>query len=353
MIGLMKPERSPVGIDIGSRCVKAVQLERSKSGWRIAAAAAFAHAGDDVPSPDAVANRIAEVMGRQGFTGRSIVLAVPAAQLILNTLELPPRASGAPLEEIARAELARAAKVGPDALEARLWDLPDPARAANATHCMAAAVRHADADALLDVLERHALRVRALDIQAWALCRACLPLTRESAGLSCILDLGWTSAMLTLVQRQTVLYQRTLGESGLLTLRTAIASRFDVMPEVAGHLLEASMADDPERRPSRHANLNQDLSAVLASHLDAMVEELRVSLTYASHRYPAAPVLQLLLTGGGAGLADLPEKIERATGIPARRVNPSELMECNPAVQARCQRPLLMTAMGLAQHAGD
>ena len=349
----MKLARSPIGIDIGTRCVKAAQLERTKGGWRIAAAAAFAHPGEDTPPPDAIANRIAEILGRQGFTGKDVVLAVPAAQLILNTLELPPRGSGAPLEEIARTELARAAKVGPDAIEARLWDLPDPARAANASHCMAAAIRHADADALLDVLERHALRVCALDIQAWALCRACLPITRQSDGLSCILDMGWTSALLTLVQRETVVYQRTLNESGLGTLRSAIAARFDVPGDVAGHLLDTLMADEPSRRPARYEHLNQDMSAVLASHLDAMLDELRVSLTYASHRYPTSPVTQLLLTGGGAGLVDLPERTERQIGIPARRVDPSELMDCQPAIRGRCNRPLLMTALGLAQHSGD
>jgi type IV pilus assembly protein PilM len=350
---LMTRSRSPIGIDLGSRSVKAVQLERAGAGWRLAAAAAFAHPTGERPPLDEVTGRLGEVLERQGFAGRDVVTAVPAGQLILNALELPPRASGAPLQEIARAELARSARVAADAIEARVWDLPGPARASNATHCIAAAVRHADADSLLDALERRGMRVRALDIQAWALCRACAPLMPEPEGLSCILDIGWTSALLALVHGQTLVYQRAMAESGLGTLRDAIADRLDVTHEVAGHLLDSTMVNDPEEQPDSPDGPRQDTLAILASHLDAMVEELRVSLSYASHRYPASPVSQLLLTGGGASLAGLHQKLSQQAGIPARRVCPADLLECEPAARVRCGRPLLMTALGLAQYAGD
>src|SRR5687768_13237888 len=40
MSRLVTGRRSPIGIDVGGRAVKAVQLERGRGGWRVAAAAA-------------------------------------------------------------------------------------------------------------------------------------------------------------------------------------------------------------------------------------------------------------------------------------------------------------------------
>src|SRR5687768_2050813 len=113
MSRLVKGPRSPIGIDVGGRAVKAVQLQRGPAGWRVAAAAAVprvpaerkhagtptapaaaAAPGDAAPAPAdqgmaaitapsaAELNRLYDTLERQGFAGRQVVLAVPDARLL-------------------------------------------------------------------------------------------------------------------------------------------------------------------------------------------------------------------------------------------------------------------------------
>ena len=90
------PEKtySPIGLDIGRRCVKAVQLMRAKTGWRIAAAAVLERKTEDALLNAEEAERLCDVLHRQGFRGGDVVIAAPGRALRAEVLELPPRKLG-------------------------------------------------------------------------------------------------------------------------------------------------------------------------------------------------------------------------------------------------------------------
>src|SRR5437773_9923003 len=101
---------SPIGLDLGSRQVKAVQLSRGPDGgWVLSASATFPRAQANTASTIDVseARRIADVLFRRGFVGNELALAVPDDKLLTANLELPPRSNEIPLDEIARGEFAR------------------------------------------------------------------------------------------------------------------------------------------------------------------------------------------------------------------------------------------------------
>ena len=113
MFGFSRDSRSPIGIDIGTRRIKAMQLDRA--GTRICAAAIMQRLESAaVPSSHEVA-RLAATLDRTGFAGNRIVLAVPPDMLISDVLELPK--SAVQLEQLARMEVARAHRCAPDAVE--------------------------------------------------------------------------------------------------------------------------------------------------------------------------------------------------------------------------------------------
>lgn len=155
---------SPIGLDIGGRYVKAAQLSRSPDGWRIEATACFPRVTSEAELDRRQVQQIHDVLSRQGFRGRSVVLAVPAGTLLTAILELPPRRSGALLEQIARAELARMYKCDAQSIEISCWDLPVPSSADGSTAVMATSCRHADARELLKAFEDTGLGVKALDV---------------------------------------------------------------------------------------------------------------------------------------------------------------------------------------------
>src|SRR5688572_30026381 len=93
---------TPIGLDIGSCSIKAVQLQRVREDWRVAAVTSLPRPQINAPLDRIAVRRIADVLYRQGFHGQSVVLAAPSDKLAADILELPPRTSGVPLEQIAR-----------------------------------------------------------------------------------------------------------------------------------------------------------------------------------------------------------------------------------------------------------
>ena len=395
--------RSPIGIDVGTRSVKALQFGRDRfgaGGWHVTAAAEVPR--DDVTPPAAggaaaaqgpgqaaaqpagqsarhacaltaaEVRRLAGTLERQGFAGDDVVLAVPGERLHSSMLELPPRSSNAPLEQIARMELARAFRFAPDSFEMGCWDLPAAARATKQTPVMAVACTHADEAALMDPFEAEGMNVCALDVKAAAHARACGPLLgADSGGITGIVDLGWTSATLSLMHRGVAIYGRALGDSGICKLYHTLATRLGLEIEVIDYLLSdtglsgtesaaaaaAAHPVAPQYRNGVHgaapvgrkAKAATDAAGLIAAHFEAAVHELQVSLSYAQNQYPDTPLSRLLVVGGGGCIRGVTEHLRRTLGIEARAVAPADLAACSPAVADKCASPALTTALGLAQ----
>src|SRR4051794_31126799 len=98
---MSRRQLSAIGIDAGAGAISAVQVSAAGDGRpRIEAAGIVERSEAEgpvgIPSLDE-ARRLADVLYRQGFEGRRVVLAVPDGVLLTALLELPPRGSGAPL----------------------------------------------------------------------------------------------------------------------------------------------------------------------------------------------------------------------------------------------------------------
>ena len=345
-------KRTPIGIDIGGRCVKAAQLARGKAGWALKAAAMFAQSALNAPIDRAMVGRLSAVLERQGFRGRSVVLSMPAGKLSAAVLELPPRSSGAPLEQIARAELARTAKLEPNAMSMDFWELPAPARANGGTHVMAVAVAEPEADAILDAFESEGLNVVSLDTQAWALARACAAEAESASGITALLEVGFNAGLLVLAHEGVVLYQRALSECGVSVLHKGVRERLEVDAKLAGYLLEQTVFGGQMDNEEIDSAVRCSIRGVLNRYIEGLVEEMRASISYAGHRYPAWGVEQLLVLGGGASTAELCEQLGGRLGIGVKVVSPSEVVEYPAGLGEICASPALIGAIGLAQYEG-
>jgi Tfp pilus assembly PilM family ATPase len=352
----------PIGIDIGARSIKCAQVIPGERGAVLAAASLGRLRPGAALDREEVA-RLVEVLERKGFAGRRAVVAAPADRLMTAILELPPRESGAPLEELARMELARANKREPGSFALALWDLPAPPNPgrAGATHVMATACAHTDSQPLLDLLEAEGLDVCAMDVQPWAAARACGTLS-ESAGTpeaghgaaTGVLDWGWTGAALVLLHKGVVVYERRLPDSGLRPLHAALCQRLSVDAEVADHVLSSIGLRTAAPGVEAGEELVADAQTLITEHVHTIATELTASFSYTTHRY-AAPVGRLVLIGGGAAMPGLAEHLTPGLGIPVRIATLSDA--AGPAwgrVGGRCDpeadSPALMTALGLARY---
>jgi Tfp pilus assembly PilM family ATPase len=307
------------------------------------AAVSIARAGaPGAPFDQQEAARLEAVLYRSGFEGRRVVACVPDGKLVTAVLELPPRTSGAPLDQLARVELARVHKLEPGAFELACWDLPAPARAGDATHMMAAACPNADADTLLDAIESVGLHVIALDIKPWALTRACAPVS-SGDGTTVLLDVGEEGAMLTAVRQGAPVYERMMRDAGTASLRGRFQSELALEPAVADFLFdslqrEAHQGDDAGARESG--------LRLAREHVDHLREEVASALDYIAHRYPGRVSL-LALTGQGAAIPGLAQCLARGAEHEVRSVAPADLTSC-PQTLPHGRDCALTNALGLA-----
>src|SRR3954469_22371612 len=125
----------PIGLDLSGRWFKAAQAS-VRGGVRVMAKAKLTRgveqgvkgAGAATPANAGLKGTDAQVLAgaleRGGFSGRRVTVIAPRHLLYTEVLELPPRASGAPIEQLARVELARSNRCEEGSFTLGMWDVP-------------------------------------------------------------------------------------------------------------------------------------------------------------------------------------------------------------------------------------
>jgi Tfp pilus assembly PilM family ATPase len=348
-MGLAK-RYSPIGVEIGTRSIQALQLARGRRKWRLHASVSVPLPVPNYPVDAQIARHLSDVLYRHGFVGQDIVLAAPVNQLESDVLELPPRSSGAPVEQIARIEMARSAKLEDEPFELECWDLPTPIRGAAGASVMAVALRHAHAQALLDPFDAAGLNVIAIDARCCALARASMSYQQADAMLA-VLDIDWDFGQIALIAQDAVVYQRKITESQLSMVCRSIADEFQLCDEELEYVLAHVGAGSSNAEPEI-ANLAQSrrIQQMISRYIDTMMNEAETAFQYAVHRYAQTPVRTLLLAGPGAAIAGACQMIASRTGVETCLLNPAGVVECPQELQARCADASLTVALGLAMN---
>lgn len=329
---LSSAKYSPIGLDLGAHSFKAVQLRKSANGRDATSTVSLPRQTPGAPLAVAEIERLQGVLDRRGFVGQDVIVAVPAAGLLSAILELPARAPGVPLEQIATAEFARVHKLEPAMLSMSTWELPTPARASRATYMLAVGARAATLDTHVDLIESTGLSVVAIEEPCSAAARGCLHGAGADSGMTAVVDLGWEAATLVILKDTTVVYTRKLTDAGLSHLyRTAIeetaCEAADVEQDVWRFGLTGAASADAG---------GADMLDALNTHFGAVLREIGQAFGYAGHQYPDAAMSGVRLTGGGASIPGLDARFADALGVPAR-----------PAA-APGVAPALTQALGLA-----
>jgi Tfp pilus assembly PilM family ATPase len=327
---------------MGSRVIKAVQVITNRATGQASVIASAAvlrnHLDDPFASQDV--QRLVQVMARRGFKGRDVVLAAPSSRLESDIVELPARSSGAPVDELAAAEIARVTKLEPSSYEAACWDVPVARQGAGAgTSMLAVALRHGDAEALAAPFDQAGLRVRAMEPAGCALARACDDV--DKASIVALLDLGWRGGTVHLISEGDVLYQRVLYDCGIGPLYRQLADRHGFNDE------SADMVLCDEQAPTTSAPA---VASLLESYVTQAAQEVGASLAFARHRYPTRPVRAVNLVGGGAKINGLAKALTAAIALPVEISNPPHFIKLVPGEHHGGNWGQIALAAGLALH---
>jgi type IV pilus assembly protein PilM len=345
MMMLLGKRHSFIGLDMGSRSMKAVQVAHSGKQPRIEAAAVIPYLADQAHLDEAGARRLRDVLHRQGFHGHKLVVAAAADKLHVELLDLPPRHSGAPIDQIAQAEMMRMAKLEANAFEMATWDLPAPPRGGTGTAVMAVAAKHSDTTELCNTMESAGLSIEAIDVQACAIARACRPRLNET-GVTAILDLGFNRAVMMFVRDGVVVFQRSFVHCGLCNVQAELMKRIGVDADVADHLICESNSDVASPQAAT-------VHAMIGRYADALTAELETSFAYVNHRYNDAQPATIFVIGGGSTSNAAREALRSRLNVGIEPLSPMKLAECAPSTTEKCTTALLTTALGLALYEGD
>lgn len=334
---MIRTRYSHVGIDIDGRWIRAAQLIRCSGRWRLHAAMQITRDDPAAPLTTVDAAIVAGAIERQGFAPAPLVLMAPREASVAAVLELPPRASGAPLRQIARAELARTARLDPTALECEIWDVPSGGRSSETSAAMVVALPHAAGNMMAGVFGEVS-DVSGIDVRMCALARAAgawLP----AVGLGAIVDVGWHSSSVTVLAGATPIFERTLENASLSQLQKAIGSKLG--PETVDPLMLPEAWRDAEFLP-----LHQQARPCITAFLDSVASELQRSLAYISQRMQNAPLGAVLVSG--PDVPGLCERIEKTLGQQVRALTPADAVEIDPSCAHHATRRELVAAIGLA-----
>lgn len=360
MIGFTSARRSAIGLDVGPRWIRAVQLHRRSGVTSVAAAArlprtAVADASGhwSLPGPDELA-QLSQILWRQGFAGRAVVLAAPPDVLLSGAFEVPPRSSGAPIDTIARAELARMHRLEPAAIECAWWELPAGIRETETTQVMAVGCEQSAAEALIDGFAAQDFIVRAIDAPSIALARAMRAHTSPPPVLAGILDIGWAGSLLAVVRNHTIVYERRLPELGLDSVLSRLKDKLAIDDETASYLLLRIGLDKPPPELADEVELVEQARTLTADYVDALAADARASAEYAGRRYDQ-PLAAILLSGEGASMPGVAPVLARRLKLDARTLAMSDLVQLRPALPDASVSPgaegsVFALAAGLALH---
>ena len=335
----LRPTWSPIGLRVGAQRVTAVQLDQL---GRVRAFAACGRREPDAASSAAEAGRSRAVLDRHGFRGSSVVLAAPRMMVRSTTLELPPASSGAPVDQLADAELARIHKLTPGSFAKGLWELPPSNRANAAPLTMAVTCLHEESDELCDLFEEADLDILALDVTAVATLRA---LPGVDTGSHAILELEESRASIAVVHNGTLVLQRDLGEMTLRRLRAEVSKQLRLPTTTTGSLLiEHGLVPSPDAPEA--------LAETIKESLEVFIEEIAHSAAYASGRFADVSIGQVFFVGPAAGIPGLREHLAESLECSFTVPHIRELTRpgCAFAEQARPGEGI--SALGLALWSG-
>ncbi|MBU6413475.1 MAG: pilus assembly protein PilM [Planctomycetes bacterium] len=342
MIG--QPRHTRIGLDLCSQSLRAVQLDRDGDSWVIASAVRVPRSTDGEPATlpeiESLVTRITDA----GMRGPHSAVCLPTNKHFSSLMDVPALSSGAPIDEITRAELCRETNRKPDECQTAWWPLPRAGRAHESDRAMAVGCSIADADAFIQPLQQAGLVINVLDLRAASLLRACRPLLSEDDRITPILEIGHASALIAIAIGRTLIFQRRVDFAGLQSIHRLLMTQLGVDAEIAAHLLaHVGVSKQDPMPPIARLNEIRDL---LTSILDRVAEEVRSSIGFTTHRYSRSEVRSLLICGDGACIPGLTDTLARQLSCECQIITPQLILgpDCHHTDSA------LIVAIGAALH---
>jgi type IV pilus assembly protein PilM len=334
--------RRLIGLDIGTNAVTVAEVRagdppRLEMFGQVALARETMREGE-VADDAAVTEAVGRLRAEVGLKKVSVRLGLASPRVVVRQIEMPLMSR----EELGSALQFQAAELIPIPLDDAVLDFAilGPASPGDGgeprMHVLLAAVQEATVARLVTAVEAGGLQVAAVDLVPLALIR---PLARAVPDLALvgaggagdgvaladgvvgaegIVSFGGGVTAIAVHEGGVPRFVRVLGTGGR-ELTDAIASDLDLPPETAEALKRQLGGDGHDELVTRaRASIERPLSVLL--------DEVRSSIDYYRNQPGSSPLLRIVVTGGGAQLPGLSERLSALVGVPVEQARPRELI---------------------------
>lgn len=302
----------PIGLDIGSTSIRAVEASRSKdriviNNFGQVVLPDGAVAGGVVKDDRAVTAALRQLWTAYGFRHKDVTLGVAHQQVIVREM----RVSNVPAKEMRKSLPFQVRDVLPLPVNEALLDfypLEDPGKSDTVRGLLVAAPKEAVLNTV-HAVERAGLHVAQVDLACFAALRAAAHLAADTEA---VVDIGASATNIIIHTDGVPQIVRSIPRGGAEITRL-IASRLDIS------IAEAEVL---KRRIGLTGTEGEECAEVISEAFRPLLNEIRTSFAYYEKARTDDRVARLALVGGTALLPGLAEQLSKTLSVPAFLADP-------------------------------
>jgi type IV pilus assembly protein PilM len=333
--------RTIVGLDIGSKFIKAVQLSDQSGQYKITEFG-IQEINPDVSIPDT----INELFSRKSFKSKRVVTSVSGRFVFVRYISMPVM-SDEELSNAAKYELGKYIPVEVDEVlhdSQKLEELAAQEGQEPEMRVLLVAAKRTFIDEHVGVLETAGLQPAVVDVDSFALGNAyelsglVNPQAVAQGKLVALVDIGASKTNINIMSDAVSYFTREFYKGGD-DLTDAVSKKLSI---------DLKEAEALKRNPGGELEKVQEC---LQGVVEDVCHDVNISIDYFENQYDRK-VEEVYITGGAANTPGLPEILERTVQKPVNRWNPLQFMESelskDAAQEMQDYAPQAAIALGLA-----
>jgi type IV pilus assembly protein PilM len=332
-----------IGIDIGSKTIKVVELAGENGKFALKSASVVSYAGADMEhlTDDKdfmlVSETIKKLVKEAKISGKNVNIALPESQVFTRIVKFPLLSD----QEVASAIKWEAEQYIPFPIEEAIVTHQILERRENTTPpevlVLLVAVQRGLVDKYLKVISNAGLNCTAVETELMSMARSLAPDNQTSM----IVDFGARSTDLAIVKNGMLSFSRSIATAGDALTR-AVAQSFNV---------PVAQAEEYKRTYGlEKRQLEGKVGASLSPILKILVDEIKKAIYFYQSEEKGEMPTSLLLTGGSASLPDASLFFANNLNMEVIVANPFAKVAVDPNVAKSLSTfaPLYSIATGLA-----
>lgn len=314
-----------IGLDIGSSCVRAAELEFGSGGPTGKTPPTLVRFGQvplpigavrdgEVVQPETVSSALRQLWAQTKFESKEVVIGVGNQRVIVRELDLP----WMPLSQLRESLQYQVSELLPMSTDDALLDYFPTAEfdgpQGRTVHGMLVAAQRDTVNANVIAVEGAGLRPRMVDLNAFALHRA-LARGELAHSTAAFVDIGASITTVVISAQGSPRLVRSLPTGGQ-NVTNAVASSAGIAgpeAEILKREIGIGYAVAPERA---------DVAEAISTVVRALVESVRNTFVYYASNNPGAGIDVVVLTGGGSHLPGLGQYLSSASRLPVTLGDP-------------------------------